>query len=82
MTPIISPAPSVTGMSAHAIEVRSSPYRKPGASSMRSSRARTPLSAALRVDDLAARVGEQQTHAGAFELIGHLVQDRGSGPLP
>jgi hypothetical protein len=32
------------------------------------------------VDDLAARVGEQQAHAGAFELIGHLVQDRGRGP--
>ena len=32
------------------------------------------------VDDLAARVGEQQTHAGTFELIGHLVQDRGRGP--
>jgi hypothetical protein len=32
------------------------------------------------VDDLAARVGEQQTHARTFELIGHLVQDRGRGP--
>lgn len=32
------------------------------------------------VDDLAARVGEQQAHAGAFELTGYLVQDRGRGP--
>jgi hypothetical protein len=32
------------------------------------------------VDDLAACVGEQQTHAGAFELTGHLVQDRARGP--
>jgi hypothetical protein len=29
------------------------------------------------VHDLAAHVGEQQTHAGAFELTGYLVQDRG-----
>jgi hypothetical protein len=27
-----------------------------------------------------ARVGEQQTHAGTFELIGYLVQDRGRSP--
>ena len=32
------------------------------------------------VDDLAARVGEQQAHAGAVELVGHLVQDRRGGP--
>ena len=32
------------------------------------------------VDDLAARVGEQQTHARTFELAGYLVQDRGRGP--
>ena len=32
------------------------------------------------VDDLAARVGEQQADASTFELIGDLVQDRGRGP--
>jgi hypothetical protein len=32
------------------------------------------------VDDQAAHVGEQQTHARTFEFIGHLVQDRGRGP--
>jgi hypothetical protein len=32
------------------------------------------------VDDLAARVAEQQAHAGTFELIGYLVQDRGRSP--
>ena len=32
------------------------------------------------VDDLAARVGEQEPDAGTFELAGQLVQDRGRGP--
>ena len=32
------------------------------------------------VNDLAARVSEQQAHPGAVKLLGHLVQDRGRGP--
>jgi hypothetical protein len=32
------------------------------------------------VNDLAARVGEQQPDAATFELTGQLVQDRGRGP--
>lgn len=32
------------------------------------------------VDDLAPPVGKQQTHTATFELIGHLIQDRGRGP--
>jgi hypothetical protein len=38
-----------------------------------------PVSAALRSTTW-PRVGEQQTHAGTFELTGHLVQNRGRGP--
>ena len=38
-----------------------------------------PVSAALRSTTW-PRVGEQQTYAGTFELIGYLIQDRGRSP--